>query len=850
MEADTLQTFAAAVQQQFPAFGDDHDSDSQDAAAAAGYAPANSLDADPNHQSYPIPLPSAPNGSPSVQTRQQSNSLRDTASPSANAAMRSPQQTRSGMSAQTRAAQNAASTTPSHNGSSAANPTSQMQASQMSQQSEDLQGQSDPAQDSKPNGFVFRNSTSAYPNGTPTPARSSSRQSQVYTTPHGVVQTDPWVSHHQTTPSTSEVNGASKVNGNNDKEEADPSAAANPFSDTFPLVLHPPNLEEWRNKLFNITDTLVLSEEEFLTYFPHVDNVYSHRSTQKYKRKAFVSHYWDCRLKGRPSGTPKSDDPNKKKRKRQARERDLCDVKIKITEYFSAEEAKKLGLVGGNDMNGADAGANGTVGSDMGTLGGMDNSELTIVLEDGTNGVGGAGQLGTGTSVSQNNTNHTDPNFGLLELPRPLPQGHPGADGKRWYTIQRVRGNPGGGAVKDSSKRDGNVNGDVEDEIESSLLDPNLNADLDHKHTLDESDRIKKNSVQRWLLKEEKEKKRLSKLPSSGISNQSTANESVSPSFRASGMAFFTARSHAAPAPTKMTFFANSFCPFAQRIWIALEIKGVPYQMVEIMPTAVDTYRPPEMLEVNPEGNIPCIRHGNWGVWESGVVLEYLEDLAMGHSLLPLGNPQLRAHCRLWTDHINRKILPSFYSLLLTPPPSPSVGELMGLDGMEVDGVAHAHVTNAASAAQHSMLIATLQKNITALVNASHATGPFFLGNEIGFVDVVFAPWIIRLSRVLSYYRNFPRPEVGTRWRQWVDAIEADDRVRRTVSDENSYHGVYRGVGEDGWCAKDVHKPIVEIQYARKVVAQEGFGLGGDVWGRLPEEEVAHNANSVGQPLS
>lgn len=40
-------------------------------------------------------------------------------------------------------------------------------------------------------------------------------------------------------------------------------------------------------------------------------------------------------MKGRPPGTPKSDDPSKKKRKRNARERDLCDVKIKITEYFA-----------------------------------------------------------------------------------------------------------------------------------------------------------------------------------------------------------------------------------------------------------------------------------------------------------------------------------------------------------------------------------------------------------------------------------------------------------------------------------------------------------------------------------
>ena len=244
------------------------------------------------------------------------------------------------------------------------------------------------------------------------------------------------------------------------------------------------------------------------------------------------------------------------------------------------------------------------------------------------------------------------------------------------------------------------------------------------------------------------------------------------------------------------------------------------------------------MLEVNPEAHIPSIRHGNWGCWESNVVLEYLEDLTIGPALMPLGNPQLRAHCRLWTDHINRMILPSFYSLLLTPPPSPNPENM---DEMHLDGGADAQMASAASTEQHTMLITTLQRNITLLVNASHATGPFFLGSEIGFVDVVFAPWILRLSRVLSYYRNFPRPEVGTRWRQWVDAIESDERVRRTVSDDNSYHGVYRGVGEDGWAIKDAYKPMVEIHYARKIVGQEGFGLGGDIWGRLPEEHEVHN---------
>lgn len=120
-------------------------------------------------------------------------------------------------------------------------------------------------------------------------------------------------------------------------QNAPPTAAATavPYKlGQAKLVVDPPDLQEWREKLFHVDDIIILTHKQFETYFPHIDNVYSHRSTQRYKRKPFISHYWDCRMKGRPPGTPKSDDPAKKKRKRSARERDLCDVKIKITEYF------------------------------------------------------------------------------------------------------------------------------------------------------------------------------------------------------------------------------------------------------------------------------------------------------------------------------------------------------------------------------------------------------------------------------------------------------------------------------------------------------------------------------------
>jgi hypothetical protein len=236
------------------------------------------------------------------------------------------------------------------------------------------------------------------------------------------------------------------------------------------LIPNPPDLEAWRERLFNIDEMITLTEEQysrllndtwnfadvflafdrFQTYFPHVDNVYSHRSTQKYKRKPFISHYWDCRLKGRPPGTPKSEDPNKKKRKRTARQRDLCDVKIKITEYFA-----------------------GVLPTDP---------ELGTTIESLSADATAANPFFTNGGPSREGQP-----FGVLT---PNPGTAPVQSGMRltkYYTIQRVNGNGGNG------KGDG-VSGS-------------------HRHTLEESDRVKKNSVQRYLLKEAKDKKKTGVSP-------------------------------------------------------------------------------------------------------------------------------------------------------------------------------------------------------------------------------------------------------------------------------------------------------------------------------------------------
>ncbi|KAF2255781.1 hypothetical protein BU26DRAFT_512739 [Trematosphaeria pertusa] len=460
------------------------------------------------------------------------------------------------------------------------------------------------------------------------------------------------------------------------------------------LIPNPPDLEAWRERLFHVDDTITLTQEEFQTYFPHVDNVYSHRSTQRHKRKRFVSHYWDCRLKGRPPGTKKSTDPEKKKRKRVARERDLCDVKIKITEYFDgAELLEQTGQQPPGD----------TITSPLEAASGNQFFGQSGVGAGGwgMQGMTGAGGVNVGMAM------------GLREQ-------------KKFYTIQRVNGNGGNG------KGDG-------------VAGP-------HKHTLEESDRVKKNSVQRWLMRNEKDRKRVQ----GGDPTKKTYHK------KATGNALVTVKNHSKEEDLKL--FGSCFCPFVQRVWISLEHKQIPYQYIE-----VDPYKKPQsLLEVNPRGLVPAIRHGpTWSTHESTVIMEYFEDLHMGPALLP-PDPQTRATCRLWSDHVNRQIVPAFYRLLQAQDTN--------------DQVNHA---------------SELKTEIGKLVDAADATGPFFLGKDLGFVDVQVAPWVLRLKRVLGPYRGWPEPEEGSRWKKWVDAIENEPSVRRTTSEDQLYLDSYERYAEN-----------------------------------------------------
>ncbi|OIW34973.1 hypothetical protein CONLIGDRAFT_567755 [Coniochaeta ligniaria NRRL 30616] len=413
-------------------------------------------------------------------------------------------------------------------------------------------------------------------------------------------------------------------------------------------VVDPPHLAEWRQRLFDLEEMVVMTNTEFETYFPHIDNVYSHRSTQRYKRKSFVSSYWDCRLKGRPPGTPKSTDPNKKKRKRQGRGLDLCDVKIKIVEY----------------------------GAPSATA-----SSTEDLPEEVLSVFGGDREHG----------------------------------GKVW-TVQRVCGF---GPVE---RKGAGI------------------APASHKHGLEKSDEIKKNSVLRWVAAQGKEARKAA-----------TAVRPVG--CRATGLAAVTARKRSREAGLKL--YASCLCPFSQRVWIALEAKGLAYQYCETDP--FKTPKPTHLLEVSPRGTVPAIKHGEWPCSESGVILEYLEEIDSKVRLHPT-NPRLKANCRLWIDFINSEMVPAFYAVLA-----------------------------ATEEAAQNVAIEKLQGDVTCLMLAADERGPYFLGDQMCLVDIHLTPFVLRMSRILQPIRGWPPPVPESRWQIWVDAIESNVHIRNTVSAERLY---------------------------------------------------------------
>jgi len=83
-----------------------------------------------------------------------------------------------------------------------------------------------------------------------------------------------------------------------------------------------------------------------------------------------------------------------------------------------------------------------------------------------------------------------------------------------------------------------------------------------------------------------------------------------------------------------LTFYFGSGSPFAWKVWLTLEYKGIAYTAKRLSFDKDET-RTPEYLKINPRGKVPAIVDDGFALYESNAICEYLEEKYPQNPLLP-----------------------------------------------------------------------------------------------------------------------------------------------------------------------------------------------------------------------
>jgi RNA polymerase-associated protein len=159
-----------------------------------------------------------------------------------------------------------------------------------------------------------------------------------------------------------------------------------------------------------------------------------------------------------------------------------------------------------------------------------------------------------------------------------------------------------------------------------------------------------------------------------------------------------------------MTFFSDSTSQYSHRVRIVLAEKGVTVEMIES-----DSAHPPaELADLNPYNSLPTLVDRDLVLYESKVMMEYLDERFPHPPLLPV-YPVARAESRLYIHRIEK----DWCSL--------------------VDSILHSRSDNVVGKATKE-----LREGIVGIAPI-FAEKPFFMSDEFTLVDCCLAPILWRL---------------------------------------------------------------------------------------------------------
>ena len=212
-------------------------------------------------------------------------------------------------------------------------------------------------------------------------------------------------------------------------------------------------------------------------------------------------------------------------------------------------------------------------------------------------------------------------------------------------------------------------------------------------------------------------------------------------------------------APLKL--ISHKLCPYVQRAVIALTEKGVPFERIDI-----DLANKPDwFLKISPLGKTPVLVVGDVPIFESAVILEYLEE-TQSKPLHP-ADPLDRAEHRGWIE---------FGSAVLN--------DIAGFYAAKDEA------TFQAKLAQLEQKFARLATRV--------AAAPWFDGENFSLVDAVFGP-VFRYFDLFDEIGDFGILSGKPKLARWRKALAAQPSVRAAVSADYSTLLRYFIERRDSW---------------------------------------------------
>ncbi|TMK08721.1 MAG: glutathione S-transferase family protein [Alphaproteobacteria bacterium] len=195
-----------------------------------------------------------------------------------------------------------------------------------------------------------------------------------------------------------------------------------------------------------------------------------------------------------------------------------------------------------------------------------------------------------------------------------------------------------------------------------------------------------------------------------------------------------------------LKLISHKLCPYVQRAVIALTEKRVAFERIDI-----DLVNKPDwFLAISPLGKTPVLQVGDVPIFESAVILEYLEE-TQPKPLHP-ADPLRRAEHRAWIEFASAVLndIAGFYA-------------------------AADEATYKAKAIQLEQRLARLETRL--------AGSPWFDGDSFSLVDAVFGP-VFRYFDVFDDIADFGILAGKPKLQRWRKSLAARPSVRTAVSAE------------------------------------------------------------------